>query len=101
MVHYSDGSDSKPRPAIVITDTSYNTKFLDFIGVPMTTNLEARDHTVLITNRDFESGYLIKTSLAKVDKITSLEQSVIIRKIGVLNKTTYEKVEQEILKLLK
>lgn len=100
-VRFSDGSDSKPRPAIVISDDNYNSKFRDFICIPMTSVLTEREHAVIITNKDFESGYLLKPSLAKVDKVTSIAQNTVIRKIGVLDKTAYEKVMQELFSLLK
>ena len=66
---FSDMKKSKVRPVIVMSNDEYNNKFKDFIAIPMTSNLNLREYTIKITNKELESGNLIVESLAKIDKI--------------------------------
>lgn len=99
-VPFSELKESKIRPAVVISTDSYNRKFEDMIVVPMTTNLVLREFAVLITNKDLESGRLIKDSKIKVDRIFSVNQKLVKMKIGKVNKEVHEKVKKTVLELI-
>jgi mRNA interferase MazF len=97
---FSDLRQSKVRPVIVMSNDEYNERFDDFIAVPLTSNLKARDHTVSITNSELESGNLIVDSVAKVDKIFGVERSLAKKKIGKVKKDVYEDIKQALLRVI-
>jgi hypothetical protein len=65
------------------TNDVYNKKFADFIAIP----LKLRYHTVVITSAELETGKLIVDSRAKVDKVFSVERSLVRKKIGRVKKS--------------
>lgn len=99
-VPFSELGESKIRPAVVISTDSYNRSFEDMIVVPMTTNLALREYTVLVTNRNLESGTLIKDSKLKVDRIFSVSQKLVRMKIGKVRKEVHEKIKEIVLDLI-
>lgn len=96
---FSDLSQAKYRPAIVMSNDAYNRKFKDFIGIPLTTNPNARDHTVPVTSREMATGSLTVDSVAKADKIFSLEQKLVVKTYGQLRQDAFDKIRTELLTL--
>ncbi len=97
---FSNLKESKVRPVIVMSNDSYNKKFKDFIAVPLTSNLKLRDHTILVTNKDLESGKLIVDSQAKIDKIFSIEKSLVRKRIGKITRETHQHIKEMFLKII-
>lgn len=88
------------RPALVLSNNEYNRKFEDFIAIPLTTNLKSRGYSVLITNRDLESGSLVVQSLIKVDRVFSVSKKLVRMNIGRINKDTHNKIKKIIFDLM-
>jgi len=88
------------RPVIVLSNNKYNASFDDFIGVAVTSNTAIRDHTIPLTDEDLESGKMRVSSVIKVDYISSMDQSLVQKRIGRVSKQTYEKILQELIKIL-
>ena len=97
---FSDLKSSKVRPALVLSNNEYNRKFEDFIAVPLTTNLKLREYTILVTNKDLESGKLIVDSNIKIDRIFSVSKNLVRMNIGRINKETYNKIKKMIVELI-
>ena len=96
---FSNLKSSKVRPTVVISNDSYNKKSADIIVVPVTTNLNLKEHVILLTNENLESGRLIKDSKIKVDRIMSIDKKIIRMKIGRVNAGVLAKIRNELLKL--
>ena len=99
-VPFSELKEAKIRPGVVVSNDSYNKKFQDMIVVPMTTNLDLREHSILVTNRDLDSGNLIKDSKIKVDRIFSVNQKLVRMKIGKVKKEIHQKINEMIKELI-
>ena len=97
---FSDMKESKVRPVVVMSNDEYNKKFKDFIAIPMTSNLRSREYTIKITNKELESGNLIVDSLAKVDKIVSIEKILIKKNIGRVRKDVYIKLKNKFVDII-
>ena len=97
---FSDLKSSKVRPALVLSNNEYNRKFEDFIAVPLTTNLKLREYTILVTNKDLESGKLIVDSNIKIDRIFSVSKNLVRMNIGRINKETFNKIKKMIVELI-
>jgi len=98
---FSDLKASKVRPAVVISNNSYNREFEDMIVVPITSNLSFRKHVIKLSGLELESGHLITESVIKVDRILSLKQKLIIKSIGKVKKELLSKITGSIIKLIK
>lgn len=85
---------------MVLSNDKYNGKFEDFIAVPLTTNLKSREYTVLVTNKDLESGKLIVDSNIKIDRIFSVSKKLVRMNIGRINKETFNKIKKMIVELI-
>ena len=85
---------------MVISKDSYNLSSEDFIAVPLTSNLKVKEYTLLITNKELESGKLIVKSKIKVDQVFSVSQSLVRMKIGRLKAETYAKIVRTLLELV-
>lgn len=97
---FSNFQKSKVRPVVVMSNDVYNKKFADFIAIPLTSNMKLRYHTVVITNAELETGKLIVDSRAKVDKVFSVEQSLVRKKIGRVKKSVYENLKQILFEII-
>jgi len=98
---FSDLRTSKVRPAIVISNNEYNSKFDDIIAVPLTTNLKFRDYAFVITNKDLDRGRLIKDSNVKVDRIFSVDKNLVRFTIGRVNRNVHRMIKEIISELIK
>jgi mRNA-degrading endonuclease toxin of MazEF toxin-antitoxin module len=99
-VPFSNRKRSKPRPVIVISNDNYNKTSEDFIAIPMTSQLVSWSHIVRITNEEMEDGELKKNSVARVDKITSLYQGLVIHHIGQIKNQTYSELKRVLLEVI-
>ncbi len=97
---FSDLKGSKVRPVIVISNDEYNKKSDDVVVVPMTTNLKIQQHEFLISNKDLESGKLIKDSKVKTDRVLSINKKLVRMKIGKVRKEVHDKIKEILFKLL-
>ncbi len=98
---FSDLRGSKVRPALVISNESYNSKSEDFIAVAITSNLKIRGYSIFITNEDFEKGRLIVNSRIKPDKIFLANKKLVRMKIGKVRNAIHEKVVSSISDIIK
>ncbi len=83
-----------------MSNNEYNRKFEDFIAVPLTTNLKSKDYSIVVSNRDLESGRLIVDSSIKVDRIFSVSKKLVRMNIGKINKDAHSRVKNIIAELI-
>lgn len=88
------------RPVLVLSNDSYNKKSDDLITCGITSNLRDTECSILINNESLEKGILPKPSRIKVDKLFTLEQSIVKKKLASLKKEVFEKVKVELSKWL-
>lgn len=97
---FRNNKGTKVRPVIVLSNDRYNAGFNDFIGVAVTSNLDVRDHTILLTDKELESGRLKVISVIKVDYVSSMEQSLVQKRIGRITKQTFDSIVKELTQIL-
>ena len=97
---FSDLSNTKQRPVLVLSTDRYNKQTEDIITCGITSHLKDSQHSVLIDNNNLEEGNIPKQSRIKVDKLFTLEQSIVRKSVGKINKSTFNKVKNEFFKLL-
>ena len=93
---FSNQNGTKVRPGLIISNNEFNLSSDDCLIVPLTSVLKNVKYSLTIEENDLESGKLIKKSRIRIDKITSIEKSLIKMKIGELNQKTFENIKKEL-----
>ncbi len=99
-IPFTDLASQKKRPAIIISSDSYNETNEDIVVVALTSKIEPRDFTVTLTSNDLENGILKVTSMIRVDKIYTLNKSIVIKTFGRVKAEILTKIKDSILKLI-
>jgi mRNA interferase MazF len=90
---------SKIRPAVVVSNNDLNNKGRDCLFIPLTSVPKKEPYSLQINQEDLSAGKLYFTSRARADKITAIERSLVIEKIGILNEDTMNQVKSKIISL--
>lgn len=98
-IPFSDLQSSKKRPVLVFSNDLYNITTEDIVVMAITSNIQPKEYTVLITKDDLIEGEIKVDSNVRVDKIYTLSKSIVIKRIGCVNKNTIEKVKNMLDKL--
>ena len=93
---FSDLSDSKLRPALVLADAGRN----DWVLCQLTSKSYGDSLSVLIENEDFRSGSLHLSSYARPGKIFTANESLMIAQVGKLKDDSFRKVVSAVVRLL-
>ncbi|MEK6936564.1 MAG: type II toxin-antitoxin system PemK/MazF family toxin [Nanoarchaeota archaeon] len=82
---FSDQSGKKVRPVVVISNSSFNNNSEDILVLGLTSNISKDKYTSLINKTDLEEGEL-EMCCIKVENILKLDKTLVIKKIGRINK---------------
>lgn len=93
---YSDLSNAKRRPALVLAKSSYN----DVILCQITSKDVKDSSAIAINDENFAQGSLKKTSNVRPNKIFTADSNIVLYKIGTLNKQTINNVVNKIVEIL-
>ena len=91
-IPFTDLSSHKRRPVIVISNNAYNQHAPDLIVVAMTSNPILSAYSFTITSADLAQGKLNRPGTVRVDKIYTLEQTLIVKTFGRVNGPTLRRV---------
>lgn len=92
---FTDLSAAKSRPALVLSLREHNASSADAMLCGITSNLANSSHSVLVGDSELELGRLPKPSRIKVDKVVTLQQSLIRKRVGRVNARTMALVMRE------
>ena len=93
---FSDQGGTKVRPAIIISNDTFNRRCEDCIMIPLTTVIKDEPFSLLINQDSLESGKLLKQSRIRIDKIFTIKKSLIMMKIGKINNELLIKIKSEV-----
>jgi mRNA interferase MazF len=88
---FSDLTEAKVRPALVISNNPYNRTNLDTVVLAITSNLSPHPYKVLLEVQNLESGSLPLKSAIRVDKPFSVLQTKVLK---IQAKITVNKLEE-------
>jgi mRNA interferase MazF len=91
-IPFTDLSAQKRRPVIVISNNTYNQQASDMIVVAMTSNPVLSAYSFTITSADLSSGRLNRPGTVRVDKIYTLDQTLIVKTFGQVNTRTLNRI---------
>lgn len=81
-IPFTDLSTQKRRPVIVISNDSYNANAPDMVVIAMTSNPTQTAYSFTITSADLSRGSLNHPGTVRVDKVYTLEQTLIVKSFG-------------------
>ena len=85
---FSDLSQSKLRPAVVLADAGRG----DWILCQLTSSPYSDAKAVRLANTDFKEGSLRVVSYARPGKLFTANQELLVSEVGVLNGTAFDRV---------
>jgi mRNA interferase MazF len=94
---FTDLSDTKNRPAVVLFDPGDS----DIVLCQVTSQLVKRDDlSITITSRDFSSGLLRVDSIARVNRLFTFSRSKIVRSCGLLTRNKTEEIVKTLISMV-
>ncbi len=93
---FSDLTESRLRPAVVIADIGLN----DWILCQVTSNPYGDNATIRITDADFESGSLHRVSYVRPGKLFTGNQVIMRGTAGQLNAAKYNEILEAIIVII-
>jgi mRNA interferase MazF len=94
---FSDLSEAKLRPALVLADSGRD----DWILCQITSNPYADPRAVELTDADFDTGSLRVTSYARPGKLFTASSSLMVSEAGNLSQATLQSIVQAVIDLLR
>lgn len=89
---YTDLTQSKKRPALVVSKDEFNRRSDDVICCLVTSNPNERQSIVPITNKDMESGFLEFDSRIKPYRLFTVSKGVVYKNLGRLKREKFNEV---------
>lgn len=93
-VYFTDASEAKVRPVLLLKKNSFN----DILYLPITSNLSLKG--VLINNEHLHDGYLPKSSVVVYEKVGVIASTLLIKKIATLDEQFLKQIIKELIQFL-
>ena len=94
---FSDLSQSKLRPAVVLADAGRG----DWILCQLTSSAYSDARAVKLGNSDFKKGSLRVVSYARPGKLFTANQELLVSEVGVLNDKAFDRVLDAVVGILR
>ncbi len=94
---FSDLSQSKLRPAVVLADAGRG----DWILCQLTSSPYSDASAVKLTNSDFQKGSLRVVSYARPGKLFTASQELLVSEVGVLGDRAFDRVPGAVVGVLR
>lgn len=94
---FTNLEEKKVRPAVIVSNKSFNEKCNDCIMVPLTSVIRENPFSVMISQENMDKGRLLKTSEIRIDKIFSIEKRLVRIKVGSVSNGFFNKIKQKIM----
>ena len=88
---FSDQTGTKVRPALILSNPEFN-GHEDVIICALTSSIKERAYSLIITERDTLHKKLKDKSQIRIDAITRIKKSLIIKEIDILTETSFQRV---------
>lgn len=93
---FSDLSQSKLRPAVVLADARKG----DFVLCQITSKAYADAHAIELTNASFSTGSLRVVSYARPAKLFTANRSLMVSQVGELTEDSLKQIAEAVVELL-
>lgn len=92
---FSDLSQTKRRPALIVAELSGN----DLILCQITSQAKLDSYAITITNADFDNGGLNKNSNVRPNRLFTFDRQIILYKAGQLKADKLKEVVKKIIRI--
>ena len=99
-VPFSDLTNRKQRPVLIISNDSYNKATEDIVVVAITSQLKDLDYSVVIESKDLVEGELKTKSAVRTDKVYTPSKVIVRKKFGQVNSHVLKSVRVKINELI-
>ncbi|MBN1941194.1 MAG: type II toxin-antitoxin system PemK/MazF family toxin [Candidatus Diapherotrites archaeon] len=99
-IPFSDFSETKLRPALIVSNNDYNSKAEDIVVCAITSNIQKAEYSVQLSQKDFIEGNLPIESRIKADKIMQINKKLTLRAFAKISEKKFDETIAEIKKLL-
>ena len=96
---FTDGSGSKPRPAVVVSSPQYHTARQDAVIVALTSQSDNREYFGDCEIQDWQVAGLKRPTLSK-GVISTVKRTAIRRELGRLGGDDYDRVKDSLRSIL-
>ena len=86
---FSDLSSIKQRPILVLSKNVDNEKIEDIITRGITSNVKDARYSFLFDDNNLVEGNVPKQSRVKVNKLFTISQDIVKKKVGRINRVLY------------
>ena len=97
---FTDLSQVKRRPVLVLSGRKHNKASRDFICCGITSNLDNRRNSILLEPSDMVEGSIPTRSRIKFDKVFTLEQGLVLKSLGRVSSNELAQVRSGLVSLL-
>jgi mRNA interferase MazF len=97
---FTDLSQIKRRPVLILSGKKHNKASEDFICCGITSNLSNRRNSILLEPSEMIEGSIPTRSRIKFDKVFTLEQSLILKSLGRVSSNKLSQVTKGLISLL-
>ena len=89
---FTDLSANKKRPVLILKAPNFQG---DFLAVPITSQ-SGYENSLALQQDDFILGFLPKISYARPDKLVTLNESLVIQRIGKLSDIAFARIHHAV-----
>ncbi|MEK6964269.1 MAG: type II toxin-antitoxin system PemK/MazF family toxin [Nanoarchaeota archaeon] len=89
---YSNLTESKVRPAVIVSNDSYNQQNQDIVVCAITSNLKETPYSLPLENHSLTQGQLTVQSRIRADKILQINKQLALKSFGRINDKTYDRL---------
>lgn len=90
---FSDLSSIKRRPVLILSRTQDIENSDDIVTCGITSRLNNSKYSILVEDNNLTSGFLPRPSRIKIDKLFTIDKSIIIKKIATIDRSIFEQVK--------
>lgn len=87
---FTDLSATKQRPALIISSDQFNNKHNDVVAMAVSSQIPSQipEEEYLLSSADMKTSGLPRKSVIKLGKVITINQSLIIKKLGKIPNQT-------------
>ncbi len=98
---FTDMSAIKQRPVLILSSKKYNTSSQDIITCGITSNPHDTAFSVVLLKKDMVEGQMVVDSRVKPDKLFTLHQKMVKKKLGKVKDSILKQTYAELQSILK
>ena len=97
---FTDLSEVKRRPVLILSNRAHNSSSKDFICCGMTSNPANRRNSILIDPTEMAEGSIPVRSRIKYDRVFTLDRSLVVKALGMVSEQKLATVKRGLISLL-